>query len=351
MIFIKSIETPKLKFCRYKYQNRMMKKLLFGVFAFILSLNSFGQDPEFTQFYANPIYLNPAMAGTHGCPRLNLNYRNQWPSITGAFVTNSISYDQFVNVLQGGIAVMVTNDMAGKNTLNWSTINVAYSYHLQVSRKFTMLFGAQAGWNQKFLDWNKLTFGDQIDPRRGFIYQTGDLPRGRLLESGWGTKGFFDLSAGFVGYSKNFYFGFAAKHLNTPEESMILNPDGQSNLPMRFTGHMGANIEFGQNSQYANVTSLSPNIIYTYQDGFMQLNFGTYITYGAFTAGAWWRARDAFILSIGVDAGSFRVGYSYDITISPLTNASGGSHELSMGFNFNCKEKLNKFRTISCPSF
>ena len=327
-----------------------MKKLILLIIT-LSSINGFAQDPEFTQFYANPIYLNPAMAGTNGCPRVNLNYRNQWANITGAFVTNSVSYDQFVNVLRGGVAIMITNDMAGKNTLNWTSLNLAYSYHLQVSRKFTMLFGAQAGWNQKFVDWSKLTFGDQIDPRRGFIYQTGDLPRGRLLDNGWGTKGFIDLSAGFVGYSKNFYFGFAAKHLNTPEESLILNPDGQSNLPMRFTAHVGTNIEFGKGSQYNNVTSISPNIIYTYQDGFMQLNFGTYIKYGAFTAGAWWRARDAFILSIGVDNGSFRLGYSYDITISPLTNASGGSHEISLGYNIPCKKPTKHFRTISCPSF
>ncbi|MCC7454934.1 MAG: PorP/SprF family type IX secretion system membrane protein, partial [Crocinitomix sp.] len=140
-----------------------MKKITTILIA-LCSFHGFSQDPEFTQFYANPIYLNPAMAGTHGCPRLNMNYRNQWANISGAFVTNSVSYDQFVNVLQGGVALMVTNDMAGKNTLNWSTINLAYSYHLQVTRKFTLLFGAQATWNQKFLDWSKLTFGDQIDP-------------------------------------------------------------------------------------------------------------------------------------------------------------------------------------------
>lgn len=327
-----------------------MKKL-YLLFFILASISGRAQDPEFTQFYANPIYLNPAMAGTHGCPRLALNHRNQWPSLSGAFVTNTISYDQFSNILQGGIAVMVTNDMAGKNTLNWNTVNLAYSYHLQVTREFTFLFGAQATWNQKFLDWNKLSFGDQIDPHRGFVYQTGDLPRGRILDNGWGTKGFFDVSAGIVGYSEVFYFGFAAKHLNTPEESLILNPDGDSRLPMRFTGHMGANIEFGAGSQYQNKTSISPNVIYSYQDGFMQLNFGTYVQYGAFTAGAWWRARDAFILTVGIDAGTFRFGYSYDVTISKLTNASGGSHELSMGFLFNCSKPPKKFRTISCPSF
>lgn len=314
------------------------------------SSDAFSQDPEFTQFYANPIYLNPAMAGTHGCPRLNFNYRNQWPSITGAFVTNTVSYDQYVEGISGGIAISMMNDMAGGNTLNWNSINFAYSYHLAVTRKFSILMGAQAGWNQKFLDWNKLSFGDQIDPHSGFVYQTGDLPRGRLLDNGWGTRGFFDASAGIVGFSDKFYFGFAGKHLNTPDQTLILS-DGDNKLPMRFTGHMGANIPMGGKSKYSTPTSLSPNIIYSYQDEFMQLNIGMLIKYGSFTAGAWWREGDAFILLVGIDAGTFRFGYSYDVTTSKLTNASGGSHELSLGLNFNCKKPIKKFRTISCPSF
>jgi len=324
------------------------KNIILLVFLTLISNQLKAQDPQFTQFYANPIYLNPAMAGSHGCPRINMNHRNQWPSISGAFVTNSISYDQYVNAVKGGVSLMFTNDMAGKNTINWSTINLGYSYHLQVSRKFSFLMGAQATWNQKFLDWSKLTFGDMIDPRAGFIYQTGDVPRGTITDNGWGTKGFFDVSAGIVGFSKNFYFGFAAHHLNQPDESLVL---GSSKLPMRLTGHMGANIPLGSQSKYSNSTSISPNIIYMYQDGFMQLNIGTYVKYGVFTAGAWWREGDSFILSIGVDAGTFKFGYSYDITTSKLTNASGGSHELSLGLNFNCKQKPKKFRTISCPSF
>ncbi|MFK8038107.1 MAG: type IX secretion system membrane protein PorP/SprF [Crocinitomicaceae bacterium] len=311
---------------------------------------AFGQDPEFTQFYANPIYLNPAMAGSHGCPRLNFNYRNQWPSIPGAFITNTVSYDQYVNALHGGISVSMMNDMAGQNTINWNALNAAYSYHLQASKKYSVLFGAQVGWNQKFLNWNKLTFGDMIDPRKGFIYQTGDRPSGNLLDNGWGTRGFFDVAAGIVGYSENFYFGIAGKHLNRPKESLI-NSTQDTRLPMRFTTHVGANIAIGSSSKYGSEMSLSPNMVYTYQGGFNQLNVGLYAKYGSFTAGAWLRARDAFILSIGVDTGAFRFGYSYDITTSTLSNASGGSHELSLGLNFNCKKPIQKFRTISCPSF
>jgi type IX secretion system PorP/SprF family membrane protein len=205
-----------------------------------------------------------------------------------------------------------------------------------------MMFGAKASWFQKFLDWDKLTFGDMIDPRRGFIYQTGDVPRG-------GRRGFFDVSAGAVIFTKKFFGGVAVNHLNRPDESMIL---GQSRLPIRFTAHMGADIALGQKSKYNNVTSIMPNIIYQYQNGFQELNIGTYIKYGNINAGVWYRNRDAFILTVGLNTGKFKLGYSYDVTVSKLGNGiSGGSHEISMGYNLKCKRKPRQFRTISCPSF
>ena len=152
-----------------------------------------------------------------------------------------------------------------------------------------------------------------------------------------------------VGYSKNFFFGFAANHLNRPDESMI---EGTSRLPMRFTGHVGAEIKLGSKSQYTNVTSIMPNVIYQYQNGFQELSLGTYIKYGVFNVGALYRNRDAFILSIGINTGKFKIGYSYDVTVSKLNNGvSGGSHEISLGLNLNCKDKPSTFRTISCPSF
>lgn len=341
--------------CRVDHNNTSMKKQLIKSrlfpFAFLSLLvnNANSQDPEFSQFYSNPIYLNPALAGSHGCPRIKLNYRNQWPSVAGAFVTNSISYDQFVDPIQGGIGVQITNDMAGKNILNWTTLSLIYSYHLQVNRQFSLLFGGKATWNQKFLDWNKLTFGDQIDPRRGFVYQTGDMPSGNMLSNGWGTRGYFDASAGLVGFSNTFYFGAAVHHINQPNESMIL---GRSKMPFRLTGHIGAKIPIGSRSRFDNTTtSISPNIIYSYQNGFIQLNVGSYVQYGLFTAGAWWRKGDAFILTVGLDTGLLKFGYSYDITISGISNTTGGAHELSLGFHLECRDKPRRFRTIICPSF
>jgi len=56
-----------------------MKRLLFVAFGLLVAMKIQAQDPTFTQFYANPVYLNPALAGSSGCPRIALNYRNEWP--------------------------------------------------------------------------------------------------------------------------------------------------------------------------------------------------------------------------------------------------------------------------------
>ena len=300
------------------------------------------QDPTFTQFYANPLYLNPAFAGSNGCPRFNLNYRNEWPSLSSNYVTYSASYDAYFKNISGGIGLLATHDQQGKGTINTSNFGLIYSFHLKVNRKFSLLFGAKAAWTQKFLDWNKLTFGDMIDERKGFIYQTGDIRNN-------GSKGFFDASAGMVGFSKKFFFGFAAHHLNTPNESMI---QGESKLPIRYTAHAGADIQIGNKSRFATKTSIMPNVIFQYQRGFMEMNIGTYIRYGNFQAGAWFRNRDAFILTLGINTGTLRIGYSYDVTVSKLNNGnSGGSHEVSLGLNLKCKDKKVAFKTLSCPSF
>ncbi len=307
-----------------------------------ISFQSAAQDPTFTQFYSNPVYLNPALAGSSGCPRIALNYRNQWPQLSGNFVTYAAAYDTYAKNISGGVGIMAMHDQQGQGTIQTSMVAGTYSYYLKVNRKFRIMLGAQAAYFQKYLDWSKLTFGDMIDPRRGFIYQTGDVPRGN------GSHGFFDVSAGLVGFSKNFYFGLAAHHLNRPDESMIL---GDSKLPIRLTGHMGATIPLGQRGRYSSSTTLMPNVIYQYQNGFQQFNIGAYLKYEAFTIGAWYRNRDAFILSLGLTTEKFRIGYSYDLTVSQLGGVSGGSHEISMGFNLKCKKRVKDFRSISCPSF
>ena len=91
------------------------------------------QDPEFTQFYSNPVYLNPAFAGTARCPRFVMNYRNQWPAMSGNYVTSAAAYDQHIPSISGGLGIIVMNDRAGRGTLSTSRISGIYSYQQAIS--------------------------------------------------------------------------------------------------------------------------------------------------------------------------------------------------------------------------
>ncbi len=298
------------------------------------------QDPQFTQFYANPLYLNPAFAGSKRCPRVNLNYRNQWPAFAGQYETYSASYDQHVNALSGGLGGYVYSDLQGNGTLRTINISAIYSYTLEVSRSFSIKAGFQATYMQQSIDWSRLTFGDMIDERYGFVYETQETPGTDQINGA-------DFSVGFLGYSDKFYAGFAVHHLAEPQASFF--SDNDSRIYRKYTLHGGMNIPF--NERYPEEGAISPNILYMQQGPARQLLFGLYAKKGPFVAGLWYRNQDAFIVLAGLQTEKFRFGYSYDITTSRLTNEPGGSHEISVGFQFECVQKRKRFRALSCPEF
>ena len=85
-----------------------MKKIILTYLFFLTWIISQGQDPQFTQFYANPLYLNPAFAGTSIQSRLVVATRIQWASIPGAFQTYSASFAQLAlpNLLKSTLVML-----------------------------------------------------------------------------------------------------------------------------------------------------------------------------------------------------------------------------------------------------
>lgn len=336
----------------------MLKRVLL-FFLILTAVAADAQDPQFTQFYANPLYLNPAFAGSARCPRVNINYRNQWPALKETYITTSASYDQHFDAINGGIGLMFLNDKAGEGTITTTNIGGMYAYQLNVNRKFSMRFGLQATYVQKRLDFSKLNFGDQIDPRYGFVYPTQEI---RPNES----RNFMDFSGGVIGYTNTVYGGFAVHHLTEPDEAFIVK--GTSKLPRKYTAHFGAMLPIGDTYSRGSRgrinrdegTFISPNVLYQQQASFNQLNLGMYILHSPIVGGLWYRGNfggdkfmssDSFIALVGLQKGIFKFGYSYDVTVSALSNATGGSHELSVGLQFECRPKKKRFRAISCPSF
>lgn len=298
------------------------------------------QDPEFTQFYANPLYLNPALAGNKICTRAGVNYRAQWPGIYGTYSTVGVSVDKLAYKVKGGIGLVMMNDRAGKGTLNTTGVGLIYAPMVPLNKHSSISAAIQVGYWQKALNWNKLVFGDQIDPQDGAIFTTQEIP-------GLSRVGNFDLAAGMVFNSDHFFAGAAVHHILEPNESFL---GGNSPLPRKYTVHAGGIIPLSK-GRYEDESFISPNLMYRQQGDFKQLNLGMYVKKGSIVGGLWYRGRDAFIVLLGIEAGHARIGYSYDVTVSKLTNASAGAHEISLGWQFSCKPPTKKYRPGICPSW
>lgn len=305
------------------------------------------QDPHFSQFYANPLYLNPAFAGVKRCPKVHLNYRNQYPQL-GVYSTYSASYDQYVEGIKGGLGFLALRDDAANGDLNLTEVSAIYSYHLNVSRKFTVLTGFQATFRQRQINWGNLTFPDQIDPFYGFVKPTSEAPPASNQNS------HLDLSVGMIGFTENFFVGVAAHHLTQPNEAFLSN----NVLPMKFTAHAGASIPIGRRRLHNSTRNLLiPNIVYQMQGTAQQLTTALSFNRGPIAGGLALRQGgnnpDAIIIILGITPENlpWSFGYSYDYTINNFTNIPGGAHEVSLMYNFPCRQKKKGIREIKCPTF
>jgi type IX secretion system PorP/SprF family membrane protein len=311
----------------------------------------FAQDPEFSQFYANPLYLNPALTGAAVCPRLTGNYRNQWPGLGKAFNTYSFSYDQYVGIFHGGLGLLMTADRAGGGNLNTTTIGLSYAYKFNITEKLNASMAIRGSYYQRRLVWENFVFEDMIDPRTGEVIRPTsekqpDYPRISAV----------DFSAGiFLDYDGLIYGGFAADHLTQPRNGFY--NDNTSKLYIKYTAHVGSviNLKQGPASDEEREFSISPNILYQQQNNFHQLNLGAYLTFDPLVVGLWFRHNfenaDALIAMVGIHYKGLRVGYSYDLNVSRLFSVSGGAHEVSASWQFPCIERKRRIKAIKCPSF
>lgn len=328
------------------------KRYLVTVAVLSFALSSRAQDAIFSQFYSTPLFVNPALSGAIKCGRLSLNYRNQWSAIPGAFSFVNASYDQHFDQLSGAIGLVATSVQEGNGSYRTTDVGGIYSYNLQVNDVFSIKTALQASYVNRYVDWNELTFPDQFDEfgLKDFSSSQESLPNTPT------SIHYADFSAGMVGYSENFYAGFAVHHLTRPNEGFR----EVYKLPMKYTVHAGAIIDLVPKQhrfRSSNSPTLSPNIIYQQQGTSQQLNYGLYATYHPVVFGVWYRQtisfKDAESLTflIGIQLNSLHVGYSYDLTLSQLKAVSGGSHELSVRYNLRCREPKQKFKMINCPSF
>ena len=337
-----------------------MKKLYCLIGLSLFYLQATAQDPEFSQYYAAPLYLNPAFTGTTNDHRFIANYRNQWPNVARGYATYAFSYDYNLTGLNSGFGFMAMQDQAGSASLKSTEFNFLYSYKWQISSKWVIASGLNFGYASRSIDFNKLIFADQLQ-----FDNTGTTPSSDPALANAGQARYFDFKAGALAYNRNFWLGFAVNHLNEPNRSLL---NQYAYVPVKVTAHGGVRIPLYQGVfKRDRIPVLSPSFVYKRQGNFEQLDVGAYLLYDPIVFGLWYRgipvsknadhrpSQDAVVLILGFQFDRLEVVYSYDFTVSRLGADSGGAHEVALKYRIeipaNAKVKKKKDKFIPCPTF
>jgi type IX secretion system PorP/SprF family membrane protein len=324
----------------------MNRWLLFATIL-LLSQKIGAQDPIFSQFFANPLHLNPAFTGTTELPRFIMNYRNQWPSKGTTFTTYAVYYDQILKKTKTGFGFQFMRNQELNNVLNSNSASLSYSYHLQLDDRSFMTLGLQGGIILKQFNIQNLIFPSGIDQLSGEI---SEVVSARYSDE---KKLFPDFAVGALGQHGEFFWGASAHHINRPNES-IIEGDQKGTLPVKWTLNAGARMHRWHHGLLSRIFTLSPNILYQQQGSFKQLNLGIYMIEKSFMFGGWYRNNidirpDAIIALAGFANEKFQLGYSFDFTLSKLSNYTYGSHEISLTLFLGQKSEVPVRKKLLIP--
>ncbi len=344
-----------------------LKKLIgFLIVLFFVSEAGTAQISHYSQFYSTPMTIAPSFAGLTEASRLSLNYRDQWPAIPGVFRTFSAGVDNYFKRAKSGVGLLVFRDVAGEGNLGLTEASLLYSYKIKIGQKrgnrnseWFLRPGIQFKYSQRSVDFEKLTFGDQLLGGNSTVEAPPTL-----------RKAYIDFSASLLGYTDLYWAGFSVDHLLRPSQSLYGLNDRMS---MKWSVFGGAKVLLhGQKNRRVRYGRDTENVTfafnYQYWDHFDQLDIGAYWTHDPLILGAWFRGIpvidkkdktfnniDAIIILIGFKVTpDIKIGYSYDMTIiRNLFSHTGGAHEISFvyEFNKNLDRRFNKHTIIPCPSF
>lgn len=346
-------------FSRYRSGFWVFKLSLLGFFFGCFQHPVAAQDPQFSQYYAAPLYLNPGLVGINQKGRAGVNYRNQWPSIDANFQTYSFYADYYFDEQYSGVGIIVNSDQEGIAGLKSTNVGLQYAYQVQLNYQWTFRPGVEASYYWRSLDFSRLTFGDQFDNTGQVRDFTSETFNGQNAQ-------FFDLAFGGIVFSKQIWLGAAMHHVLEPNQSLA---GGDSPLPRKFSLHGGYRIPFTQVSLRARPhpdgleRSFTPSFNYKSQGDFQQLDLGVYVTLEPILLGMWYRGiplngiegtknSESIISMVGVTVDKITFGYSFDYTVSDLGIGSGGAHEISLIYTFSLappNKPPREVRELRCP--
>ncbi|HYG37129.1 MAG TPA: PorP/SprF family type IX secretion system membrane protein [Cytophagales bacterium] len=338
---------------------------IFLLLFLIVSIKGYSQDYHFSQFYASPLSLNPALTGNiKGDYRASALYRSQWSGLNSKFETSALGLE--MNFRAGpkkrdliGAGLYVYRDNLGDNIFIAQSIVASGAYHhaLDVYKRHIISGGVQAGYVQKSVDPSKLIFADQFTdfefvPGLG----TGDAFVNNQIS-------YITINAGaFYSFRVNpkidFFTGISAFQVNNPKESFFVSSSGNK-LNTRYTSYSGMNYKLNP------VLTISPKILYMNQENSQDINIGGDVGYHlglkketTLYVGGWYRWADAAVVMAGANWKNYTVRFSYDATVSGLreiknannikANPKTGAFEISLVMTGKLSRPVPDSFTIPC---
>jgi len=342
-----------------------------AAFLFLLP-KAHAQDKHFTQFYASPLTLNPALSGAmEGTYRIGAIYRDQWRKVLdNPIKTFSMAADLRFEANRRkstedaiGLGIMFFNDKVSVVDFSTTQIAVSLAYHkaLGLNKDQFLSIGLQGGLTQRNVNYGSLNFGDEFNLATGYTGTTSELlPANNFA--------FPDLNAGinytsqFAGEGR-FFAGASIHHVLKPKISFYEDPTNTTvpqggKLYPKINVQLSASIPFDR----SNRSSMQPRLLAAMQGPHMEINAGTNFRFAmgqyggsALHFGTWARpvrndggfGFDAVVALFGLEVKSMLFGLSYDLNLKALqANQRQGAFELSITYIGNHDNEK-----VLCPKF
>lgn len=323
------------------------------------------QDVHYTQFFTNPLILNPAQTGYYdGNYRIGFNFKAQWPWATSQAVYNYHTESPYVDFSFGERKIKVgwfgwgfsfLNDEAGDGRLTYRRFSTSLAYHqaFDKNHRYLLSLGFAASYIIRSVDFSKFYFNNQWVDDEGFNLSLNSAEPWQKE-----TFGMIDLNAGLnfgaqVNDMVKLDFGFSMLHINRPRHTFY---NQNERLGLRYQTNAGTGLKLSDR------ITLDVNAYYTYQKKASEIIFGSLFGYGFYEnrarlnhtlyTGIYYRVKDALTPVVGYRYKTFRFLLSYDITLSQLvTPARGnGGPELSLVYVGSWHRQYNG-KKVYCPRF
>lgn len=317
-----------------------MKKVILLLLSLLLAQSLRSQDFHFSQFFAGPLNLNPALTGSSDLTRMGVNYRKQWPGLDFDFNGYSAFIDHYSFDLQSGFGIIVNAYNEQNMSLNTSELGALYSYRLRLSENASLSMGTQITYARRTGNLENLIYGDQID-----VFNRTINPNSIDMLNQLEPFGYFDLGLGLMFASPNYWFGISGYHLNNPKMLNTTYSEFEF-LPIKYGVQAGWQQDLGSSGYWGDDKQRYISIMTNYknQGVFSQLDLSTQAKYDSFIFGVGFRGMmstselknyDSVIGLVGISLeGGLILGYSYDWMISQVGANTKGSHEFSLRYQF-----------------